>query len=110
MRGNRQKLKEKEKSAGKKMKDSKKGGRESDSDDDHIETALAMMLLEEDGELSDSDDAACPKCGLVYADDDDEDSLWVCCDTCNRWFDLQCTNIQNKRRVPNTFICKYCTK
>jgi hypothetical protein len=55
----------------------------------------------------DDDDAVCPKCGLVYADDE-EDNLWICCETCNQWFDLKCTNIRNKHRVPSIYICGEC--
>jgi len=46
-------------------------------------------------------------CGKAYADDDDENGLWVCCDVCNRWYDLQCTNIE-KEEIPDTYICAYC--
>lgn len=35
-----------------------------------------------DDELSETDDAVCPKCGIAYADDELEDNIWVGCDGC----------------------------
>lgn len=67
-----------------------------------VDSAFSDMTLD------DSDDAACPKCGKVYGDDQDENGLWVCCNACNQWFDLQCIGIKSQRRVPNIYICEYC--
>ncbi len=99
---------EKRKQKDKEKEKKKRGGKmnESEDRDSDVETAFVEMFLEEDGELS--DDAVCPKCGMTYVDDDTENGLWICCDGCNRWFDLQCTNIRNKRRVPNTYFCEDC--
>ena len=54
------------------------------------------LQLTSDGSSSEAEDTVCLKCGLVYAD---SDGLWVCCDGCNQWFDLNCTNITG-RKVP----------
>ena len=35
---------------------------------------------------------ACGLCAAVYADD--KDSLWVACDTCNKWFHCACVGIE----------------
>lgn len=95
-----------EKKRQKKGKGKGKDDFEETTDRDYVETVFSKMSLEDD-ELS--DDAVCPKCGLAYANDDDESGLWICCDTCDRWFDLKCTNIRSKRRVPNTYICEECS-
>jgi hypothetical protein len=50
------------------------------------------------------DDAMCPKCGKSYKDDD---NLWICCDGCNRWFDVQCTKV-NKTELPENYYCDEC--
>ncbi len=98
-RDEKRKLKEKEKEEKARVraeKRGKKGGKTTG-----VDSAFADMTLD------DSDDAVCPKCGKVYGEDEDENGLWICCDACDRWFDLQCTGIQN-RRVPNTYSCEDC--
>ena len=57
-----------------------------------------------DNDSADESDAECPKCGLVYHDDD---SLWVCCDHCNTWYDSKCANIDSGN-VPETWYCDDC--
>lgn len=49
-------------------------------------------------------DTVCPKCGLVYSD---SGGLWVCCDRCNRWFDVKCSGIK-RRNVPEFYYCEDC--
>ena len=56
------------------------------------------------GDDDSSEDAVCPKCGLVYAD---SGGLWVCCDGCSEWYDIKCTNIK-KRKVPEFYYCENC--
>ena len=58
-----------------------------------------MELVELSG--SESYDAICPKCGLVYSD---SKGIWVHCDC---WFDLKCTNIK-KKAIPNFYYCENC--
>ena len=72
-------------------------------DDSPICQAFAEMQLSS-VESSEEDDTVCPKCGLVYAD---IGGLWVCCDGCDRWFDLKCTNIK-KKKVPEFYYCDDC--
>ena len=50
----------------------------------------------------------CPKCGLSYLADKDENNVWVECEGCEKWFDFKCTNIRSKRHLPGTFICEDC--
>lgn len=109
-RDEKRKMKEREKEekamvrAEKKKQKQRRGKRnETAVDSDCVETVFSKMSLEDD-----DDSAVCPKCGLAYMDDDNENGLWVCCDICNQWFDLPCTNIRNKGRVPNTYICEEC--
>ena len=49
--------------------------------------------------------ATCPLCGLIYPDDG---GFWICCDGCDDWFDLKCTDIKSKRHVPDVYLCKKC--
>ncbi len=46
----------------------------------------------------------CPTCGLVYEEDN---SSWICCDLCNSWFDLKCTEVQ-EGCIPKKFFCEDC--
>ena len=46
-------------------------------------------------EISSSvDDAICPVCGAMYSEDVNND-VWICCNECDMWLNLKCTNIQN---------------
>ena len=56
-----------------------------------------------------TDDTACPLCGLVFLSDDTGD-FWVCCDSCDQWFDRKCTTIRSCKKIPDSFICEICTK
>ncbi len=80
----------------------KKAGKEKPSSPVH--QLLAEMQLSSDDSSSESQDTICPKCGLVYAD---SGGLWVCCDGCNQWFDVKCTNIK-RRNVPEFYYCEDC--
>ena len=59
-----------------------------------VDQLFAEMQLSDDNDNESSSEAesdtVCPKCGLVYSD---SGGLWVCCDRCNQWFDVKCTNI-----------------
>ena len=65
------------------------------------------LTSESEEEESQEEDTCCPKCGLVYADSDGV--LWVCCDSCELWYDLKCTGIR-KRTIPDLFYCNKCVK
>ena len=66
-----------------------------------------LHLSESEEEESREEDTCCPKCGLVYADSDGV--LWVCCDSCELWYDLKCTGIR-KKTIPDLFYCDKCVK
>ena len=65
---------------------------------------FSEMQLSSDDDSSEAENTICPKCGLVYAD---SQGLWICCDGCNQWFDIECTNIK-KRKVPELYYCEDC--
>lgn len=94
-RERKKKQKEKEKEDKRKKKAEGKG--------EHM-NSMAKLSLRESESDADSDAAVCPKCGIAYADDD---SVWVCCDGCDRWFDLQCTNITSAK-LPDKYFCEDC--
>ena len=50
---------------------------------------------------AESDNAICPKCGVAYTE---SGGLWVCCDGCNRWFNVECTTIKKKKLPKFTFV------
>ena len=58
-------------------------------------------------EESSDDVAVCPKCGLMYSADS---GVWICCDGCDSWYVLKCTNIRSRRNniIPDTFYCENC--
>ena len=72
---------------------------EEDSSVKDIENALDDMTL------SVEDEAICPKCGALYSADG---GLWICCDECDKWYDLKCTGIKSNKAVPNIYICDIC--
>ena len=67
-------------------------------------TGLTISSDESDKD-EEEDEAVCPKCGMLYSADS---GLWVCCDNCDRWYNLKCTNIKSKRTVPEVYICDAC--
>ena len=63
---------------------------------------VGMQISDEE---SSDDDAVCPKCGLMYSADS---AVWICCDGCDSWYDLECTNIQSRRNSRDTFYWENC--
>ncbi len=55
----------------------------------------------------DDEDVQCPKCGMLY-DEDDTSELWICCDACNCWYDFKCSNIKSIQRIPKFYYCDMC--
>ena len=55
----------------------------------------------QDLSLSDSE-AECPECGLLYGEDD---SLWIQCDACGAWWDVNCAGVSD---IPDSFVCRKC--
>lgn len=60
-------------------------------------------------EGSDNEDSndVCPKCGVVYGT---RDSLWICCDVCDKWLDFECSGLKSDKKIPTKFICKDCKR
>lgn len=50
---------------------------------------------------SEEDNAACPICGLMCVDDD---GVWICCDRCDQWFDIHCTDISSETLLEKYFV------
>ena len=67
----------------------------------------SMQIMGEFAELQlstsegESDNAICPKCGVAYTD---SEGLWVCCDGCDRWFNVECTTIKIRNYQMFTFV------
>ena len=53
----------------------------------------------------DEDSAICPMCGFVYPDEGD---VWVCCDSCEVWYDLKCTGYTREEQIPDLYYCFKC--
>lgn len=51
----------------------------------------------------DSDDGECAGCGRSFTDE----CCWVCCDNCDKWYDIDCQNIL-KENIPEFFFCTNC--
>ena len=56
---------------------------------------------------SSDSDAECPNCGLTYKNIDCDGSVWICCDYCNSWYHLSCTDVYGAK-IPAKFICTNC--
>ena len=50
-------------------------------------------------------EAECPRCGLMYGEDD---SMWIQCDSCKLWWDFQCSGLSDSENIPNIFNCDNC--
>lgn len=61
------------------------------------QTKKAEVASENDGsdESEGSEGSTCqfPVCGLVYGE---EDTLWICFDGCDCWYDLKCTSLRKR--------------
>ena len=63
-----------------------------------------IQLSDNDDYSESEEDTVCPKCGHMYSD---SRVLWVCCNGCNQWFYLKCTNIK-MRNIPDFSYCENC--
>jgi len=62
-----------------------------------------QLNVSDGDESTETDEAVCPKCGAVYGEDD---TLWICCDGCEQWFDQKCTSVESKALVPELYFCE----
>lgn len=53
---------------------------------------LTSPIASQDERETESE-AECPKCGLIYGEDD---SLWIQCDSCELWWDFECIGPDSK--------------
>ena len=53
--------------------------------------------------LHDDSDGECPNCGKLFS----EESLWVCCDECQQWYDIDCQKL-SRENIPEQFVCNQC--
>ena len=45
-----------------------------------------------------AEETVCPKCGKVYGED--STLLWICCYTCDTWYDIKCTSVKHESCIP----------
>ncbi|KAL4234215.1 hypothetical protein ACF0H5_005868 [Mactra antiquata] len=56
---------------------------------------------------SDEDDTFCSKCNKLYVAGND----WICCDSCNKWFDRKCAGLSNAfkwKKISKESVNFYC--
>ena len=56
-------------------------------------------------QTSDEDEAVCPECGKIFADDADG---FIYCDDCDRWCDCGCTILCSKEAMSEQYFCGSC--
>lgn len=52
------------------------------------------------------DETRCPVCGAIY-EEDESDSLWICCDNCDLWYCLKCADVLEDN-IPDIYYCDRC--
>ena len=70
---------------------------------DLAEELLAIQIASDSSEDS---DATCPKCGLRFSED--SGTTWIACNSCHQWYNLSCTKIKNRKKIPSCFYCENC--
>ena len=72
-----------------------------------IEKTFEKLTISQD---ADEDDVTCPQCGMTFLDDDGGE-MWICCNNCDRWFDLKCTSLRShsKEDMPDCYFCSSCS-
>ena len=50
--------------------------------------------------LHDDSDGECPNCDKLFS----EECLWVCCDECQQWYDIECQNYQERTSQNGLFV------
>jgi len=76
------------------------------------QTKKAEVASENDGsdqsEGSEGSTCQCPVCGLVYGE---EDTLWICSDGCDCWYDLKCMSLGKRNPcIPEYYWCENCSR
>lgn len=85
----------------------KKNGQNKRERQDRGQKALEQLQTWADGSTSwlfAKSEARCPNCGHMYGQDE---AIWICCDRCNTWFDLECVGIF-EGTIPSEFACDNC--
>ena len=54
-----------------------------------------------DGSESEYTVTVCPKCGMIYGDD--SDILWLCCDGCDAWLNIECADVP-RNNIPELLL------
>ena len=68
-------------------------------------TSLFPDMDVNDGSESEDTVTVCPKCGMIYGDD--SNVLWFCCDGCDAWLNIQCTDV-SRNNIPESYYCEQC--
>ena len=72
-----------------------------------LENKFEQLRITSDESSSEASDAQCPVCGITYQEDDSE-SVWICCDNCELWLDFKCTGLKNPKQLPKFYYCPSC--
>lgn len=54
--------------------------------------------------MTPEEETRCQVCGAIF---EESSSLGICCDKCDLWYCLECTNL-SEENIPDTYYCYRC--